>query len=125
MNARLKVLIMMFIIMSTTLTTPIITDATTTNSGYNLEEVQKASENISLDSIFALAKEYSIPILIIIVVLSGFSALLGLMFKPMKIVSGSLLGMGILFFILVNFAPQIVGIMMAVIDSVMSRITGG
>lgn len=125
MNARLKVLIMMFIIMSATLTTPIITDATTTNSGYNLEEVQKASENISLDSIFALAKEYSIPILIIIVVLSGFSALLGLMFKPMKIVSGSLLGMGILFFILVNFAPQIVGIMMAVIDSVMSRITGG
>ncbi|MEQ2529092.1 hypothetical protein WMO40_20670 [Bacillaceae bacterium CLA-AA-H227] len=124
MNALLKIGLVLLLGASIGFFSPEITSASTTG-GYDLSEIEKTSENVSLDSLGALAKEYSIPILIVLVVLSGFSALIGLAFKPMKVVAGSLLGIGILFYILVNFAPQIVGIMMAIIDSIMSRVTGG
>ncbi|WP_019156875.1 hypothetical protein [Robertmurraya massiliosenegalensis] len=101
---------------------PELASASTVN--IDVDSVKATSENVSLDGMMSLAKEYSIPILIVLVVLSGFSALIGLAFKPAKILAGSLLGMGLLFFLLVNFAPQIVGIMMAAVDSVMSRVTG-
>jgi len=122
MNALLKIGLVLLLGASIGFFSPEITSASTTG-GYDLSEIEKTSENVSLDSLGALAKEYSIPILIVLVVLSGFSALIA--FKPMKVVAGSLLGIGILFYILVNFAPQIVGIMMAIIDSIMSRVTGG
>lgn len=96
-----------------------------TTEGYDLNAIKQTSENVSLDSLGVLAKEYSIPILVIIVILSGFTALLGLIFKPLKAVAGTLLGIGILFFVLVNYAPQIVGILIALVESVMNRVTGG
>lgn len=101
-----------------------ITFASTTE-GYDLSTIKETSESVSLDSLGVLAKEYSIPILVILVIVSGFTALLGLVFKPLKAVAGTVLGIGIVFFLLVNYAPQIVGIMIAVADSVVSRITGG
>lgn len=95
-----------------------------TTSGYDLNKVKEAQENVSIDSLMVAAKEYSLPILITIVVISGFTALGGLVFKPLKAAAGSLLGVGIVFFVLVNFAPQIVGIMISVVNSIMERITG-
>lgn len=97
----------------------------TRTEGYDLSKIRETSENVDFESLGALAKEYSIPIFVILVVLSGFSALLGLVFQPMKLAAGSLLGIGILFYSLVNFAPQIVGIMMAIIDTVMLSLSGG
>lgn len=94
-------------------------------NGLDLDLIKETSESFSLNSLFEIAKEFSIPILVGMVVLSGFSALLGLIFKPLKVVAGSLLGIGLVFFLLVNYAPQIVGIMIAFVRSVMSRITGG
>jgi hypothetical protein len=113
-----------FVSAATTTGTGTATTTATTSGGYDLSQIDKASKNVTLDGLGALAKEYSIPILVVLVVLAAFSALLGFAFKPMKVVAGSLLGTGVLFYIMVNFAPQIVGIMMAIVDSVMSRVTG-
>lgn len=102
-------------------------DATfaSTTEGYDLSTIKNTSENVSLDSLGVVVKEYSIPILVIMVIVSGFTALLGLVFKPLKAVAATVFGMGIVFYLLVNFAPQIVGVLIAVVDSVMSRIAGG
>lgn len=124
MNGLLKILLVsMFVLSLNVLVHPELANASTTG-GYNLDEIKDTSENISFDRLGALAKEYSVPILVVMVVLSGFSALLGFIFKPMKLAAGTILGIGILFYVMVNFAPQIVGIMMAIVDSIMSRITG-
>lgn len=93
--------------------------------GYDLNKIKQTSENVSVDSLGAAAKEYSIPILIACVVLSGFLALAGIAFKPLKVAAGSLLGIGILFFVLVNYAPEISGILISIVDGVMGRVTGG
>lgn len=122
MNKMVQIGLALLLSFSLSFFVPEIASANT--GGYDISKVKETSENVDLDSLGALAKEYSVPIVIILVVLSGFSALLGLVFKPLKVVSGSLLGIGILFYVLVNFAPQIVGILLAVIESVMSRVTG-
>lgn len=96
----------------------------TQTKGYDLSKVKETSENVNFESLGALAKEYSIPIFVVLVVLSGFSALLGLFYKPMKLAAGSLLGIGLVFYIAVNFAPQIVGIMMAIVNAVMLSVSG-
>ncbi|MGA5692692.1 hypothetical protein [Cytobacillus pseudoceanisediminis] len=92
--------------------------------GYDMNKIQNTADNVSLDSLGAAAKEYSVPILVITVILSGFLALGGIVFKPLKLAAGSLLGIGILFFSLVNYAPELAGIMISIVDSVMDRITG-
>lgn len=91
----------------------------------SITEVQQTSQNVSLGGLIDIAEEYSIPILVVIVVVAAFMALLGIMFKPLKAAAGGLLGTGILFFILVNYAPQIAAILISIADGVMSRITGG
>lgn len=124
MNGLLKISFVIILGMNISIFFPELADASTP-AGYNLSDIKETSENVNLDSLGALAKEYSVPILVILVVLAGFSALLGFAFKPMKVAAGSLLGIGIVFYLMVNFAPQIVGIMMAILDSIMSRVTGG
>lgn len=96
----------------------------TQTEGYDLSKIKETSENVDFESLGALAKGYSIPILVVLVVLSGFSALLGLFYQPMKLAAGSLLGIGLVFYIAVNFAPQIVGIMMAIVNAVMLSVSG-
>ncbi|MFS0783397.1 hypothetical protein [Bacillus sp. 1P06AnD] len=96
-----------------------------TGGGYDLNKIKTTSEQVSIDSMGAMAKEYSIPIIVIVVVLSGFMALGGLVFKPLKLAAGSLLGIGILFFVLVNYAPEVAGIMISFVDNIMTRLTGG
>ncbi|MEK5217736.1 hypothetical protein [Psychrobacillus sp. FSL H8-0487] len=120
----MKYLISMAIGLSFLLFQGDITFASTTE-GYDLSTIRETSENVSLDSLGVLAKEYSIPILVIMVIIAGFSALLGLIFKPLKAVAGSIFGIGIVFYLLVNFAPQITGVLISVVDSVMNRVTGG
>lgn len=92
--------------------------------GYDLNKIESTAENVSLDSLGVMAKEYSVPILVVAVVLSGFLALGGIVFKPLKVASGSLLGVSVLFFVIVNYAPELAGIMISVVDSVMDRVTG-
>jgi hypothetical protein len=88
------------------------------------KEVLDTSENVSLGNFIQVAEEYSIPILVVMVVISAFLALIGIIFKPLKAAAGGILGMSILFFVLVNYAPQIAGIMISIVDGIMSRITG-
>lgn len=125
MNVHLKLsLIILFCLSLVFLGQSELANAST-SGGYDLKDIEETSKNVSFDSLGSLAKEYSIPILVVLVVLSAFAALLGFIFKPMKVAAGSLLGIGIVFYLMVNFAPQIVGILMAIVDSIMSRVTGG
>lgn len=102
-----------------------INETHASTQGYDLNKIKETSENVSLESLGSLAKEYSIPILIVCVVLSGFLALGGIAFKPLKVAAGSLLGIGVLFFILVNYAPEIGGILISIVDGIMERVSGG
>lgn len=99
--------------------------ASASSSEIDFDKVRNTSQNVTLDGTLAVAKEYSIPILIVSVVISGFLALGGIMFKPLKLAASSLLGIGILFFILVNYAPQIAGVLISIVDGVVNRVSGG
>lgn len=94
-----------------------------TNIDY--EAIRNTDSNLSIDYLFGIATEYSVPILIGGIVLSGFMAVVGLVFKPLKMAAGGLFGTCIMFFILVNYAPEISGILISVVDGIMSRISGG
>lgn len=96
-----------------------------TTEGYDLSKIKETSENVTFDSLGALAMEYSIPILVTVVIISGILALLGIAFKPLRAAAMGLLGTGVVFFIGVNYAPQITGIMIAIVDGIMSRVSGG
>lgn len=95
------------------------------SNGIDYDAVRNSSANLSVDELFNMSKEYSVPILIGGFVLSGFMAVAGLVFKPLKMAAGSLIGICLLFFILVNYAPTLAGVMISVVDGVMSRLSGG
>jgi uncharacterized membrane protein YphA (DoxX/SURF4 family) len=120
-----SIVIMSFVFLLNFVAVPNEVLATSVSEGYDLNKIEQTSQNVSVDSLGVMAREYSIPIVVISVVLSGFMALAGLVFKPLKLAAGGLFGITILFYIMVNYAPEISGIIISVVDSIVSRISGG
>lgn len=100
-----------------------IQTAAQTVGGYDISKIKDTSANVTLDSFIAAAQSFSLPVLIVVIVLSGFMAIIGLIFKPLKTAAITMLGMGMIFYILVNYAPQVLGILIGLCDSLMDVLT--
>lgn len=99
-------------------------EASTSFAEYDLNKIEQTAQNVDGDKLLNLAKEFSIPLLIVAMVLSVFLFLGGIIFKWMRVAAGSLFTSSIFFFIVVNWAPDLAGILIGAIDYVMGRITG-
>lgn len=101
---------------------------TTTNvesGGIDINAVQQTASTVSLESMIQSVQEFSVPILVILIILAAASAIGGLVYKPMRAAAGGFLGIGILFYVLVNNPEKIAGILISIGDGFMKIVTGG
>lgn len=87
-----------------------------------LEEMQ-VKTSTAVEKLWLMAKAYSVPILIISFLAGAVFMLLSIFFgQAMKRVAGGIIGMGIIAFILFNYAPQLTGMVLSLVDIVLGDI---
>lgn len=116
---------LMAVILVTLISFAVTGDLASANTGYDLDKVRQTSENVDAESIGKMAKGSSIPIMVTIIVIAAFVALVGIFFKKARAFAATMIGMVVIFFLLVNFAPEIAGILIGVVGNVMETLTGG
>lgn len=85
-------------------------------------EMTKSAEE-GTNKLWLIAKAYSLPGLVVALIVSAVMIFLSALFGPgLKRMAGGLIFASIVAFILINFAPEITGKILSVIDSLISTI---